>query len=112
MSGSIEMESIFIAATNRVAFEGLADPAGAYQDDATMTFSVMDRDGRAVGNAYGVSMGYVGGSDGNYVGVMDSDDAALLGVGDRVWLNVTIVASDLTVDRRSLPLVAVYRGEV
>lgn len=68
----------FISNDNLVTITGLrrAD-AGAYLNDATVTFTVTDTEDAAVSGVATITMSYVSGSNGNYRGTLP-DEASLV----------------------------------
>jgi hypothetical protein len=66
MAIGTESEQLNVNEPNDIVFEGLIDHDGAYINDATMTFTVLDSSGGVI--AENQPMTYIAASDGNYRG--------------------------------------------
>ena len=88
---------------------GLYDSyTGAFINDATVTFTLKDSGGSAVSGATSVSMDYISGTRGCYIGVLE--DGVSLTADATYYLEITATASGDRVGFRRLTYTATSHG--
>lgn len=88
---------------------GLYDAySGCFVNNATVTFTLKDSGGSAVSGASSVSMSYIAGTRGCYVGVLE--DGVSLTADATYYLEITATASGDRVGFRRLTYTATYHG--
>src|ERR1700736_6307060 len=103
----MSLEVLSLGSDNLVRLDALTNAsAGAYVNNATVTFTLKDATGAVVGGLSGTSMPYVAASNGRYEGTIPNGTALVLNSLYTVEITAT---SGATVLFRKLSCVAKYR---
>lgn len=100
--------TLYVDNDNRIKLSGLVDADGAYQNSATVTVTLLERDGTEVtGETWPLTMSYSSGSDGNYTAVLQ--DTLSVTSGQRLIARVSVSSGGLNAEWEE-PVVAVDRA--
>lgn len=102
------MIQLHVNEDNNIYWRGLKrESDDTYVDDATVTFTLKTKSGGVVADAEDVTMVYMEGSDGDYIGVLSNDIPLVAGARYVVEMTALIGSSK---GFRKLQCEAVYHG--